>query len=218
VSGDKTYSGGHWKGKGDNTTYMPSCHESHKSFEIGKGVLFGGSCRYPREGYDIYVGFDSWMEFQHQCYPWQLKKNKTIEFVYRISDCSVPKDKQESVQLVKWICEQLEKGKKVHLGCIGGHGRTGMIMAAIIKEMLGEKDAITWVRKHHCKKAVESSSQVGYLKKYFDITPQAPSKAYSSVNISGKGTTPVLYQDWGSKDWGRDPNKLHPVKTKLSIW
>ena len=63
-------------------------------------------------------------------------------------------------KLVTWLCNQLQDGKTVHVGCIGGHGRTGTVISAIVAELLEEKDAIQWVRKHYCKKAVESKAQV----------------------------------------------------------
>ena len=30
-------------------------------------------------------------------------------------------------KLVTWVCTQLQDGKTVHIGCIGGDGRTGEI-------------------------------------------------------------------------------------------
>ncbi len=56
---------------------------------------------------------------------------------------------------------------KVGVCCMGGHGRTGT-MLAILVPMLGgvkgkKKCPVTWVRKNYCKEAVESDAQLDYV-------------------------------------------------------
>ena len=70
-----------------------------------------------------------------------------------------PKDAVEFKKMVVWLKEQGQAGKKIHIGCIGGHGRTGTLLAALVKEVTGNVDAIAYVRKNYCAKAVESNSQ-----------------------------------------------------------
>ena len=82
---------------------------------------------------------------------------------------NVPDDPAEFKKMVTWTLQQLDEGKKVHCGCIGGHGRTGTFLAALCAEA-GEKDAITYVRKNYCKKAVESTKQAEFLTKHFGVT------------------------------------------------
>jgi protein-tyrosine phosphatase len=67
---------------------------------------------------------------------------------------SVPKSPKDFKALVAWTKTQLEEGKKVHCGCVGGHGRTGTFLAALCSEF-GEKDAVTYVRQNYCKNVVE---------------------------------------------------------------
>ena len=49
--------------------------------------------------------------------------------------------------------------------CFGGHGRTGTMVAAMMIVSLNftVKEAVGWLRKNYCHKAVESKSQVEYL-------------------------------------------------------
>jgi hypothetical protein len=80
----------------------------------------------------------------------------------------------------------LHDGKSIHVGCIGGHGRTGTVLTAIMAELTEKTDAIQWVRAHYCKKAVESEEQVDFLVKHYGVTTAKPTKTYSSSIDSGK--------------------------------
>lgn len=53
--------------------------------------------------------------------------------------------------------------------CMGGHGRTGSALSALIQvsnyqPALDSGDVIEWVRTHYCGDAVETPSQVDYLR------------------------------------------------------
>lgn len=50
------------------------------------------------------------------------------------------------------------KGETVEVGCIGGHGRTGTILACMAV-LAGETDPIQFIRNIYCERAVETSSQ-----------------------------------------------------------
>lgn len=156
----------------------PRCYTTHKDLSFGKkgGVLVGASCSAPRDGYDIYIGFDGGMKFNHQQFPWEKSKDSVIEFQFRITDMSAPKSPAKFKKMVTWVCAQLGKGKKIHVGCIGGHGRTGMFMAAVRAEYNGDKNAGAWARQKHCVNAIESQAQINFLFKHYKIKKLAPSK------------------------------------------
>ena len=78
--------------------------------------------------------------------------------------------------MVTWVCNQLGKGKRVHVGCIGGHGRTGLFIAAVRAEYNGDKNATTWTRQNHCVNAVETQTQIDFLFKHYKVKKLAPSK------------------------------------------
>lgn len=149
-----------------------SCWETkHKPIQILNGEVFGGACSDPQDGYDIYIGFDHSMKLlTAKKYPW-LNKKGPVEFLFPIPDMSVPKDVKNFKAMIKWMVVQLEDGLKIQIGCIGGHGRTGTVLAALaIEAGVVKKNAIQWVRKNHCKKAVESASQIKFLMKHYGVS------------------------------------------------
>lgn len=167
----------------ESKKYHKPCHESHPELSIGGGTFIGASCGYPRDGADVYIGLDWNMANAQKGYPWE-KGYKLIEQVaFRIPDMCAPSSPEDFKKLVSWVCNQLQDGKTVHAGCIGGHGRTGTLLAAVMAQ-LGEKDAIGWVRKNYCKKAVESKAQVDFLVKHFGVSPAQATKSHVSKHHS----------------------------------
>lgn len=59
-----------------------------------------------------------------------------------------------------------QSGQRVEIGCIGGHGRTGLMLAIMVlltsKKPNGRR-AVSYVRKHYCNRAVESKVQEWYV-------------------------------------------------------
>ena len=152
----------------------PKCYESHPVMKIGNGKLLGASCLYPFPGYDFYVGFDHGMYFTPPHPPWKNQINKgngrPIEALFKITDMSVPEDVVEFKNMIAWLNERLNVGDSGHIGCIGGHGRTGLVIAALMA-VRGVEDPIKWTRDNHCTKAVETKSQVDFLVKHFGAKP-----------------------------------------------
>lgn len=163
-----------------HTGYSP-CWKTHPAFQIGEYTVYGGSCSTPLiKDADIYIGFDHSMDVPPPLYPWQPKPAtdcKKLHIYFFIQDMSVPKDAAEFKNMVIWAAGQVREGKKLHAGCIGGHGRTGLFLAALVQELIGEDDAITYVRKHYCDHAVETTSQVNWLVQHFGIKPIQGAKA-----------------------------------------
>lgn len=55
-------------------------------------------------------------------------------------------------------------GWKVVVFCIGGHGRTGTALASmLVAKGYGAQQAIDFVRKNHCSKAIETETQERYI-------------------------------------------------------
>ncbi|HEY0819765.1 MAG TPA: hypothetical protein VGD46_13360 [Rhizobacter sp.] len=174
-----------WHGKGS----YGKCHEKHPELTLGGGVILGASCNAPRAGYDVYVGFDWGMKMPFPPAPWnplQAPADTAVHAKFEIQDMNVPKDKDEFDRMVAYLIDQLAMGKRVHIGCIGGHGRTGLVLAVLVKTILGEEDAIEWVRTNHCKKAVETSQQVDWLHTHYGIKKAKASKGWSESSFEGK--------------------------------
>ena len=198
------------------------CYDSHPPLPLKDGlVIYGGSCITPAvPDADVYVGLDSGMTFAGKRYPWNEGGKAVVETLFKIPDMGTPTDTAGFKKMIAWLVTQVEAGKKVHVGCIGGHGRTGMVLAALVSVMLGEKNAIQYVRQHYCQKAVEAECQVKFLMTQF-----------------GVGTAPVTKDSWGdstgyhnpgyggggglSKAGGKKPGNMevHPmINSKFTIW
>lgn len=140
--------------------------------------ISGGYCGAVRPEFDVYVGLDahSFAFDITSTWPWLKAQQKQVQIVYPIKDMDVPQNLEQFTNLLKYIEKELLAGKKVFVGCIGGHGRTGTVLAALVKQMTGNEDAITYVRENYCNKAVESKAQIEFLHTNFGIKKVESSK------------------------------------------
>jgi len=164
----------HWSDTGAR------CFHSHPPLKLpgADKVIYGGSCNYPAvTDADVYIGFDRGMPATEKAWPW----TPGFEVPFFIPDMGVPKDPLAFASLVTWTREMLDAGKKVHCGCIGGHGRTGTFLAALVS-CYGEADAISYVRKNYCKRAVESSTQIDFLAQHYGVVKVAATKSFASAS------------------------------------
>jgi len=191
--------------------YKSYCYEEHKPLPLPgtDKVIYGGSCTNPVvKDADVYVGFEMGMLRTSRGYPW----NGAREVLFKIQDMSVPQDVPNFRKLVEWVKDHLDAGRKVHVGCLGGHGRTGMFLAALVS-LYGEPDAITYVREHYCKKAVESSQQVEFLKKEYGVTPVQAAKVIYGKSYSHSGSQGV-----SSNSRPSTKNRLFKAIGGRSVW
>lgn len=215
------------------------CFETHPALKVGDYEVFGGSCIDPIvKDANIYIGFDSGMRMTTASFPWNRKRE---EVLFYIADGTAPSNAEEFKRMIVWVAEQIIAGKKVHAGCIGGHGRTGTFLAALVTHMTGIEDSIAYVRSNYCKKAVESTTQVDFLNKHYGIKKIAASKAH--LYDTGSSTK----QSWGLPSGVKTPippsngfqgssgglnpvppkktvdlasaaKQIHPVESSKNIW
>lgn len=142
------------------------CYDTHPVLQLGGGVFAGGSCLNPVHlDANLYIGFERGMAVVTGDY----EKGGPQHIFHGITDMRAPSDPVAFKKLVDFTAVKLAEGWKVHAGCIGGHGRTGTFLSALVKITTGEEDAITWVRENYCQKAVESHDQVVFLSTHFGI-------------------------------------------------
>lgn len=148
------------------------CYHTHPAYEIEPGVMiYGGSCISPAvKDADVYIGFDAGMPATPISFPW----NPGDEIYFKVTDRDVPQNMEQFQQLLVWTAAQLRAGRKVHAGCIGGHGRTGTFFAALRMHLTGDVNAVEHVRANYCKKAVESTKQVDWLHEHFGMNKAQP--------------------------------------------
>lgn len=192
-----------------HTGHLPAvrCHITHKPLVVTStgGVISGGSCIDPPSGFDIYIGFDSSMKRTPIAFPWQVQQAPTSVEVYMpIQDMRTPKNELDFKNLVRWTLQQIDAGKKIHAGCIGGHGRTGLFFTALVAQGLGDTNALEYVRNNYCQKAVESREQVNFLVNIYGIKPAKGHKENSPETSFKQIDRP--YAEW-SKD-------VHPRNSK----
>ena len=198
----------------------------HPLFEIKPGMppVSGGSCGTPAVAdYDIYIGLDSGMTFTDRQFPW----TPGAEIYYPIQDMQAPTNLQTYRKLINWTLEQLEGGARVHVGCIGGHGRTGMFLSALVTVATGRKDAIAYVREHYCKKACETSSQIDFLVKHYGVDSVKASKNYTSAKSGWtkggnkvNGSASVWPDDvyWLDDQTTTGAKAIIPLASSKTIW
>ncbi len=189
----------------------------HPLLEILPGTLpvAGSASSNPVvDDYDIYIGFDH-MSLTSRGMPWEPGE----EIHFPIADMGVPGDVVRYRELVDWTLLQLGGGARVHAGCIGGHGRTGMFFAALVAAATNRKDAIAYVREHYCKKACETSKQIDFLVKHYGVDAIAGSK----ITSSGKGGwteggNAVFDDNWTMSDATYAGKAIVPLMNSVTIW
>lgn len=108
--------------------------------------------------------------------PYTVPPDTNIDVVnFPIQDRSTPDDKIAFCSLVIKICDCLAKGRKVYIHCKGGHGRSGLLVAAVIAYHLGKtpQEAIALTSMYHAERRVMrqrwrelGSPQTVYQKKF----------------------------------------------------
>lgn len=136
-------------------------------------------------------------------------KPDTIAYHIGCPDMGVPiPDPKKVITILREGLRVAREGGRVELGCIGGHGRTGLGLALMVlivrdemqdagkKRKLNGKQAVDYVQKHYCDNAVESDKQEWYAegiaceligRKW----PEPPKKKVYSYTPSTTTTTPT---------------------------
>lgn len=75
-------------------------------------------------------------------------------------DFRTPRDPAAAAAEIRAAFARARAGKRVEVGCRGGRGRTGTVLACFATlGGLGAADAVEWVRQHHHRRAVETRGQ-----------------------------------------------------------
>ncbi len=173
------------------------CYTTHPPLQIGEKLIYGGSCSYPIvEDADIYIGFDMSMRQTKNKYPWNDAVTGPVEVLFYIPDMGIPSSAVEFKKMIEWVAVQLIANKKVHAGCIGGHGRTGTFLAALVAHMTGNKDAVQYVRDNYCQKAVESEKQMEFLHTEYGVNKIKPTKQAFDYGAWKDDAKDAAHQKW----------------------
>lgn len=77
-------------------------------------------------------------------------------------DFSVP-DKADLLCGLKAVLPHIIKGRSVFVGCMGGVGRTGLFMAALVKVTMPSENPVEYVRASYNPHAVETTKQYNFV-------------------------------------------------------
>lgn len=138
-------------------------HPSHRgaAVRVGSYQIFVGGLRYLQPT-DL-VGFDYLI-------PLEDRVPVALGQIARVLGCSwqdySPPPEGFDRFLKELVIPLLDKGKKILVYCVGGHGRTGTFVASLIALLEDEKetlDPIAAVRERHCYEAVETRGQAAAI-------------------------------------------------------
>ena len=79
-------------------------------------------------------------------------------------DFGVPADRSVASLSIRQAYERAETGEHVEVGCAGGLGRTGTVLACMaVLSGVAASDAVAWVRSHYDHRAVETDEQADWV-------------------------------------------------------
>lgn len=155
-----------WDGKynavpsNGTTYYYSSCHHVFETFHLPKrqhrNIKISGKRFHTPDttpDYGLYA-YDGWSPSCVATFiPW--------------ADYGLPKTAYASAaRAIVDAWNRACNGEKVEVGCMGGHGRTGTILAclAILSDPeMSAEDAVLHVRKVHCHEAIETNQQEWFV-------------------------------------------------------
>ena len=83
-------------------------------------------------------------------------------------DFGVPTDSEQADAAIEDAFARAKAGERVEIACIGGHGRTGTVLACMaILAGVKADEAVAWVRAHYCERAVQEPSQQYWIEEGF---------------------------------------------------
>jgi protein-tyrosine phosphatase len=75
-------------------------------------------------------------------------------------DFGVPAFTDEAVREIRAAYERARQGETVEVACVGGHGRTGTVLACMaVLAGVPVSEAVAWVRAAYCPRAVQEPAQ-----------------------------------------------------------
>ena len=82
-------------------------------------------------------------------------------------DFGIPAGTAPVVVALGSVLDRARAGRRVEIGCLGGHGRTGTAFACLAI-MTGHPahDSVDWVRTSYCAKAVETPEQEAFVAQF----------------------------------------------------
>ena len=82
-------------------------------------------------------------------------------------DFGVPRDQATADEQIRAAFLRARAGERVEVACIGGHGRTGTVLACMaILAGVPAVEAVSWIRAAYCPRAVQEPAQQYWIDRY----------------------------------------------------
>ena len=79
-------------------------------------------------------------------------------------DFALPRDPERAASQIRAAYERATRGEDVEVGCLGGLGRTGTVLACMATLAgVDAGDAVDWVRRHYDERAIETREQEDWV-------------------------------------------------------
>jgi hypothetical protein len=79
-------------------------------------------------------------------------------------DFGAPDDAGPLFDALRAVRDRARAGRRVEIGCLGGHGRTGTALACLaVLSGVPAQEAVAWVRTNYCSNAVETPEQAAFV-------------------------------------------------------
>lgn len=191
-------------GVSNTSTYKPKkkCSHKHDAIEIVDGFYVHCSSVNYKLDDEVQPDFGLYAD-----YSWSPTwRNEFINW----PDYRIPKDKDIALVQIADAFERILNGEMVEIGCIGGHGRTGTILACLY--LLGQngtathKDAYKYVKENYCSSAIESDTQEWFI--------EYASHVWYGTEVSEEPEDYFGYGGYGS--WGTTTTKKnYPISCSM---
>jgi protein-tyrosine phosphatase len=80
-------------------------------------------------------------------------------------DFGLPRDPEAAAAQIRNAFARAESGERVEVGCAGGLGRTGTVLACMaVLAGVPAEEAVTWVRQNYDVRAVETPEQEAWVR------------------------------------------------------
>ena len=84
--------------------------------------------------------------------------------IFPCPDRGAPRSPGRFAVALKWLLETAKDGNRIEIGCTGGHGRTGLVLAGLlILQGVEAETAIGTVQGSYCSLAIETMEQQRFL-------------------------------------------------------
>jgi len=140
------------------STYVAKCRHEHQKVEFPDGTIIYASSAGQTSKDRVKPDYG--------CYAYdQFNPRPNMASFIKWADFGLP---YAEIRFVAYELRRMvalaKQGFDVEVGCMGGHGRTGTMLACI-GTLCGIEppDAVAWVQKHYCAEAVESDEQEWYV-------------------------------------------------------